>query len=85
MPDYDDVVRLFDFFLAKPPLMPVYLAAAIVLHRKNEILLAECELAPVHAVLSRIPPEIPFEKLLLDAQELYQDYPPENIEDEGHI
>ena len=35
MPDYTDVVRLFDFFLAQPeaPMMPVYLAAALVLHR----------------------------------------------------
>jgi hypothetical protein len=28
------VVRLYDFFMAQPPLMPVYLAAAIVLYKK---------------------------------------------------
>ena len=38
LPDYSDVVRLYDFFLAGPPLMPVYLATAIVLHRQEEIL-----------------------------------------------
>ena len=38
LPNYCDVVRLYDFFLAGPPLMPVYLAAAIVLHREQEIL-----------------------------------------------
>ena len=38
LPVYSDVVRLYDFFLAGPPLMPVYLAAAIVLHRQEEIL-----------------------------------------------
>ena len=38
LPNYSDVVRLYDFFLAGPPLMPVYLATAIVLHRENEIL-----------------------------------------------
>ena len=38
LPNYSDVVRLYDFFLAGPPLMPVYLAAAIVLHREKEIL-----------------------------------------------
>ena len=38
LPNYCDVVRLYDFFLAGPPLMPVYLAAAIVLHRQQEIL-----------------------------------------------
>ena len=34
LPDYGDVVRLYDFFMAQPPLMPVYLAAAIVLYKK---------------------------------------------------
>ena len=38
LPNYSDVVRLYDFFLAGPPLMPVYLATAIVLHREKEIL-----------------------------------------------
>ena len=34
LPNYSDVVRLYDFFMAQPPLMPVYLAAAIVLYKK---------------------------------------------------
>ena len=38
LPNYKDVVRLYDFFLAGPPLMPVYLATAIVIHRQEEIL-----------------------------------------------
>jgi Rab-GTPase-TBC domain len=38
LPDYGDVVRLYDYFLAQPPLMPVYLAAAIVLYRRQDIL-----------------------------------------------
>ena len=38
LPDYGDVVRLYDFFLAQPPMMPIYLAAAIVLYREEEIL-----------------------------------------------
>ena len=38
LPDYGDVVRLYDYFLAQPPLMPVYLAAAIVLYRREDIL-----------------------------------------------
>ena len=47
LPDYEDVVRLYDFFLARPPLMPVYLAAALVLHREQEVLLCECDMAMV--------------------------------------
>ena len=49
LPDYSDVVRLYDFFLSEPPLMPVYLAAAIVLHRGKEVLAtATCDMASVH-------------------------------------
>ena len=81
LPDYDDVVRLYDFFLAKPPLMPVYLAAALVLHRKKDVLgLSECDLAAVHGLLSRIPNELPFEKLLVETQRLYDEYPPEALQ-----
>ena len=29
LPDYNDVVRLYDFFLAQPPMMAVYLATSI--------------------------------------------------------
>lgn len=33
LPRYADVVRLYDSFLCAPPLFPVYVTAAIVLHR----------------------------------------------------
>ncbi|KAI8428333.1 hypothetical protein MSG28_002527 [Choristoneura fumiferana] len=33
---YADVVRLYDYFLCAPPLFPVYVTAAIVLHRQEE-------------------------------------------------
>ncbi len=51
LPDYEDVVRLYDFFLAKPPLMPVYLAAALILHREQEVLLCECDMAMVNYII----------------------------------
>ena len=51
LPDYEDVVRLYDFFLAQPPLMPVYLAAALVLHREQEVLLCECDMAMVRRTI----------------------------------
>jgi len=63
---------LYDFFLAQPPMMAVYLAAAIVLHREQEILLCECDMAMVHGLLSRVPSDLPFEQLLVDAMELYE-------------
>jgi len=80
LPDYKDVVRLYDFFLAQPPMMPVYLAAAIVLHREHEILSLECDMAMVHGLLSKIPVNLPFEKLLENCQELYERLPPHQVE-----
>ncbi len=86
LPDYEDVVRLYDFFLSAPPLMPVYFTAALVLHRSKEVLLLEeCEMASVHGLLSRIPTELPFEKLLSMAQEMYENYPPDSLEEEATI
>lgn len=87
LPDYKDVVRLFDFFLAhiQSPMMPVYLATAIVLHRQNEILMSgpeNCDMAYVHSLLSRIPISgtFPIEKLLVSAKYLYEKYPPSSVE-----
>jgi len=83
LPDYSDVVRLYDFFLAGPPLMPVYLAAAIVLHRQEEILATDCEMSSVHGLLSKIPVNLPFESLLVSCQQLYEKYPPYSVEKEA--
>jgi len=83
LPNYKDVVRLYDFFLAGPPLMPVYLATAIVIHRQEEILATECEMSAVHGLLSRIPVNLPFEALLLSCQQLYESHPPFSLEREA--
>lgn len=80
--EYTDVVRLYDFFLVKPPLMPVYLATAIVAHRSQEVLATGCDLASVHGLLSNIPVDLPIEKLLVDAQALYDKSPPETLTEE---
>ena len=58
------VYRLYDVFLTSPPLMPVYMSAAIVLHRKREIMAVECELSSVHQVLHRLPQDLPLDMLV---------------------
>jgi len=83
LPDYSDVVRLYDFFLAGPPLMPIYLATAIVLHRQEEILASECEMSAIHGLLSRIPVNLPFEDLLVSCQALYEALPPHVVEEDA--
>lgn len=82
LPDYNDVVRLYDFFLAQPPMMAVYLASTIVLHRSEDVQKVDCDMASTHGLLSRIPIEAPpFELLLEKAAALYEEHPPEKIEE----
>ncbi|XP_026204883.1 TBC1 domain family member 20-like [Anabas testudineus] len=74
--DFKHTLRLYDFFLASHPLMPIYLAATIVLHREKEVKQTECDMAMVHHLLSRIPQDLPYELLISQAQDLFNQYPP---------
>ncbi|CAG9097849.1 unnamed protein product [Plutella xylostella] len=55
---YSAVVRLYDYFLCAPPLFPVYVTAAIVAQRAPELLAAECDMAVLHCLLSRVSGEV---------------------------
>lgn len=59
LPRYADVVRLYDYFLAAPPLFPVYVTAAIVLHRAPQVRACEEDMAMMHCLLSRV--SLPYE------------------------
>ncbi|XP_031695368.1 TBC1 domain family member 20, partial [Anarrhichthys ocellatus] len=74
--DFKHTMRLYDFFLASHPLMPIYLAATIVLHREKAVKKTECDMAMVHHLLSRIPQDLPYELLIGQAQDLLDHYPP---------
>ncbi|XP_029919517.1 TBC1 domain family member 20 isoform X1 [Myripristis murdjan] len=74
--EFRHTLRLYDFFLASHPLMPIYLAAAIVLHREKEVKRTECDMAMVHHLLSRIPQDLPYELLIGRSQALFDQYPP---------
>ncbi|XP_056438294.1 TBC1 domain family member 20 isoform X2 [Gadus chalcogrammus] len=74
--EFRHTLRLYDFFLASHPLMPIYLAATIVLHREKEVRRTECDMAMVHLLLSRIPQDLPYELLIGQAQALFDRYPP---------
>ncbi|XP_035475872.1 TBC1 domain family member 20 isoform X3 [Scophthalmus maximus] len=73
---FKHTLRLYDFFLASHPLMPIYLSATIVLHREREVKQTECDMAMVHHLLSRIPQDLPYELLIAQSQELFSQYPP---------
>lgn len=80
--DYRNVVRLYDFFLASPYLMPMYIAAAIVIHRKDEVLAGECDMAMQHFILSQVPDSLPFESILIEASRLYEAHHPDTLTEE---
>ncbi|KAJ8729126.1 hypothetical protein PYW08_000707 [Mythimna loreyi] len=79
---YTDVVRLYDYFLCAPPLFPVYVTAAIVLYRADEVFNCECDMAMLHCLLSRLPDDLPFEDILVTAKKLYEDNDPTDLEPE---
>lgn len=51
---YEHVVRLYDYFLASNPFIPLYLIPAILLHRQDCIFATECELSALHQQLSQV-------------------------------
>ncbi|XP_020795426.1 TBC1 domain family member 20 [Boleophthalmus pectinirostris] len=77
--DFRHVVRLYDFFLACHPLMPIYFAAVIVLYREEEVLECECDMAMVHHLLSQIPQDLPYETLISQAGDLFVQFPPSEL------
>lgn len=77
--DFRHVVRLYDFFLACHPLMPIYFAAVIVLYREEEVLECECDMAMVHHLLSQIPQDLPYEMLISRAGDLFVQFPPSEL------
>uniref|UniRef100_H0Z8L7 TBC1 domain family member 20 n=1 Tax=Taeniopygia guttata TaxID=59729 RepID=H0Z8L7_TAEGU len=81
--DFRHVVRLYDFFLACHPLMPIYFAAVIVLHRKQEVLDCECDMASVHHLLCQIPQDLPYESLISKAGEIFVQFPPSKLTKEA--
>lgn len=47
----------------------------IVLHREEEVLASDCDMASLHQLLSHIPPDLPYETLVLRAHQLFQQLP----------
>ncbi|XP_065914315.1 TBC1 domain family member 20-like [Dysidea avara] len=83
--DNDIVMRLADAFLASHPLMPLYLSAMLVVSRRDEVLSLECEMSCVHSFLSNIPEDLNYEKLLTQAWDTFQKFPPEKVAKLGSI
>ncbi|OBZ84662.1 TBC1 domain family member 20 [Choanephora cucurbitarum] len=63
--DYEKVIRLFDLFLSSQAFMPVYVASAITLLRRDEIMQTEKDL--VHSLVTHIPQEMDIERVIQKA------------------
>ncbi|CAH1105702.1 unnamed protein product [Psylliodes chrysocephalus] len=77
---YKDVVRLYDFFLASPENMSIYVATSLVIQRRQEVFAEGCDMASIHCLLSQIPNNLNFDEILQKASEYYRKFPPEKLE-----
>ncbi|XP_050425581.1 TBC1 domain family member 20 [Adelges cooleyi] len=69
------VVRLFDYFLASPKEIILYVIAQLINVRSEAVLSVECDMASVHAAISKIPEDLDFEDILLRATKMFYDHP----------
>ncbi|KAI9578562.1 hypothetical protein GQX74_009136 [Glossina fuscipes] len=79
---YKAVVRLYDYFLASPVYSPLFVTAAIILYRADELFLQDCDMASIHLLLSKLPENLPIEQLLNISSHLYDKYPMTTIKKE---
>ena len=63
--ELETVARVFDAWLSSAALFPLYLAAAVVRHRREELLSLVCDFSVVHSFLSRLPEDLPFDDLIM--------------------
>ncbi|KAJ4357038.1 GTPase-activating protein gyp8 [Ascochyta clinopodiicola] len=75
--EYKDITRLFDFFLARHAVMPLYFFAAVVLSRREELLEIDKEDEDIlHVMLSKLPEPFDIEFHIARSIELYERLPP---------
>jgi hypothetical protein len=78
--EYKDIARLFDFFLARDTVMPIYFFAAVVLSRREEMLDIDKEDEDImHAVLGKLPEPFDVEFHIARSVELYERLAPEKL------
>lgn len=78
--EYKDITRLFDFFLARHAVMPIYLFAAVVLSKRDELLEIEKEEEDIlYVMLSKIPQPFDIEFHIARTVELYERLPPAKL------
>jgi hypothetical protein len=75
-----EITRLFDVLLARDPVFTVYLFAAIILSRREELFdTPRDEPEMLHSILSKLPVPLDLEGLIASAVELEGRFPPERL------
>ncbi|KAK4166008.1 GTPase-activating protein gyp10 [Cladorrhinum sp. PSN259] len=75
-----EITRLFDVLLSKEPVFTIYLFAAIVRSRREELLdIPFDEPEMLHSILSKLPNPLDIEGLIRDAVSLMKEFPPERL------
>lgn len=78
--EYSDIARLFDFILAHDPVMSIYLFAAIIMSRRDELLeFPTEEHEMLFAILQRLPHPLNLEPLIGRALEIFEQFPPHRL------
>lgn len=78
--EYRDIARLFDFFLARHTVIPIYFFAGVVLSRREEMLEIDKEDEDImHAMLGRLPQPFDVEFHIARSLELYERLPPQKL------
>jgi hypothetical protein len=79
--EYKDITRLFDFFLAHDAVMPIYLFAAVVLSRREELLEIDKEDEDIlYVMLGKLPQPFDVEFHIARTLELYERLPPASLQ-----
>eukprot|EP00051_Salpingoeca_urceolata_P007287 m.96359 g.96359 ORF g.96359 m.96359 type:complete len:381 (-) comp15187_c0_seq4:17-1159(-) len=73
------VQRIFDACLSSHPLFPLYMAAALVVQRRDDVLQTTCEYSAVYQCLNNVPPNLDFEACIASAGRLIEEVPPKRL------
>ncbi len=78
---YGDIARLFDVLLSREAVFSVYMFAAIVLSRSDELFETPSdEPEMLHSILSKLPKPLDIEKLISSTVTLFNQHPPESLQ-----
>jgi hypothetical protein len=80
-----DLHRLIDLFLASHPLMPVYIATALVISRRGELLSLDCDMSSVHPFLNKMPEDLNFEDIISRGLRIFDQVQPHKMASKGGI